>query len=78
MKFDGDLCLNLFKHWQQELNPRVRCAIGNVLSLCTSCGFLLDLSFVSLVFVLCCVSHLADISSPVWSCFYAQVVDFFA
>ena len=35
MKFDQDLCLNLwydFKKllWQDELNPRVRCAFGNV------------------------------------------------
>jgi hypothetical protein len=37
MKFDQDLCLNLlydFKKslWQDELNPRVRCAFGNVSS----------------------------------------------
>jgi hypothetical protein len=35
MKFDQELCLNLlydFKKslWQDELNPRVRCAFGNV------------------------------------------------
>ena len=35
MKFDQDLCLNFwydFKKllWQDELNPRVRCAFGNV------------------------------------------------
>ena len=30
MKFDQDLCLNLFKLWKAELNPRVRCAFGNV------------------------------------------------
>ena len=35
MKFDQDLCLNLwydFKNslWQDELNPRIRCALGNV------------------------------------------------
>ena len=35
MKFDQDLCLNLWYDlkkllWQDELNPRVRCAFGNV------------------------------------------------
>ena len=34
-EFDQDLCLNLWYelkklHWQDELNPRVRCAFGNV------------------------------------------------
>ena len=29
MKFDQDFCLNLF----YELNPRVRCAFGNVFSI---------------------------------------------
>ena len=37
MKSDQDLCLNLrydLKNllWQDELNPRVRCAFGNVFS----------------------------------------------
>ena len=37
MKFDQDLCLNLCYDlkkllWQDELNPRVRCAFGNVLT----------------------------------------------
>ena len=37
MKFDQDLCLNLRYDlkkllWQAELNPRVRCAFGNVFS----------------------------------------------
>ena len=37
MRFDQDLCLSLgydFKKllWQDELNPRVRCAFGNVLN----------------------------------------------
>ena len=36
MKCDQDLCLNLCYDlkkllWQDELNPRVRCAFGNVL-----------------------------------------------
>ena len=31
MKFDQDLCLNLFELWSAELNPQVRCAFGNVL-----------------------------------------------
>ena len=33
MKFDKDLCLNFDLKkllWQDELNPRVRCAFGNV------------------------------------------------
>ena len=30
MKLDQDLCLNLFELWYAELNPRVRCAFGNV------------------------------------------------
>ena len=30
MKFDQDLCLNLFKLWKAELNSWVRCAFGNV------------------------------------------------
>ena len=30
MKCDQDLCLNLFELWYAELNPRVRCAFGNV------------------------------------------------
>ena len=33
MKYDQDLCLNFdLKRllWQDELNPRVRCAFGNV------------------------------------------------
>ena len=39
MKCDQDLCLNCwydFKKllWQDELNPRVRCAFGNVFSYC--------------------------------------------
>ena len=34
-EFDQDLCLNLWYDlkkllWQDELNPRVRCAFGNV------------------------------------------------
>ena len=43
MKCDQDLCLNLCYDlkkllWQDELNPRVRCAFGNVsdLSLITA------------------------------------------
>ena len=35
MKFDQDLCLNLW----YELNPRVRCAFGNVLSLLTGSSY---------------------------------------
>ena len=34
MKYDQDLCLNFDLKkllWQDELNPRVRCAFGNVL-----------------------------------------------
>ena len=33
MKYDQDLCLNFDLKkllWQDELNPRVRCAFGNV------------------------------------------------
>ena len=35
-EFDQDLCLNLWNDfkkllWKDELNPRVRCAFGNVL-----------------------------------------------
>ena len=38
MKCDQDLCLNFWYDlkkllWQDELNPRVRCAFGNVLEL---------------------------------------------
>ena len=38
MKCDQDLCLNLWYDlnkllWQDELNPRVRCAFGNVLKI---------------------------------------------
>ena len=38
MKCDQDLCLNFWYDlkkllWQDELNPRVRCAFGNVLNL---------------------------------------------
>ena len=29
MKFDKEF-VNLFEHWSAELNPRVRCAFGNV------------------------------------------------
>ena len=37
MKCDQDLCLNFWYDlkkllWQDELNPRVRCAFGNVLN----------------------------------------------
>ena len=37
MKCDQDLCLNFWYYlkkllWQDELNPRVRCAFGNVLT----------------------------------------------
>ena len=31
MKFDQDLCLNLFELWQAEISPRVRFAFGIVL-----------------------------------------------
>ena len=39
-EFDQDLCLNLWNYfkkllWKDELNPRVRCAFGNVLFLIT-------------------------------------------
>ena len=39
MEFDQDLCLNLWYDlkkllWQDELNPRVRCAFGNVFLFC--------------------------------------------
>ena len=37
--------------------------------LCTSCGFLLDLPFASLVFVLCCVSQKCSVFSLVGSFF---------
>ena len=42
MKCDQDLCLNFwydFKKllWQHELNPRVRCAFGNVFYICNFC-----------------------------------------
>ena len=44
MKCDQDLCLNLWYGlnkllWQEELNPRVRCAFGNVLIFAPICPF---------------------------------------
>ena len=42
MKCDQDLCLNFWHDfkmllWQDELNPRVRCAFGNVLNISDFC-----------------------------------------
>ena len=47
MKCDQDLCLNLWYDskkllWQDELNPRVRCAFGNVLSFCIELTYLIS------------------------------------
>ena len=30
IKFDQDLCLNLFGLWKAEPNPQVRCAFGKI------------------------------------------------